>query len=227
MKKLLTFVATSAILLGLAGCSSTPAANTETNAESPAVTETTEVTVETTEEVIEEEYVYVPYTPTGDLTLLDDFEDGLFWTFVGDSWNDGDCSTGADLTEEWGSSGPNSLKCSFRSVGSGKWEKGGYVCEGASLIEQDWSGAKMILFDVNNPNDFDIEVMFVSQAGENWDAWNQTGSFKCPAKSVTPVYFNISGHRNLEIVNRAIIYIAGNDAPTDGYFMVDNVQLEF
>ncbi len=226
-------MAAAVVAAGLISCGSAPKAeNTSSVPQAPAVQETenkaeTTAESENTTEATEAEFVYVPYEPTGDITLLDDFEDGLYWSFVGESWNDGDKSVNADLTEDWGSEGPSSLKCEFKSDNTGKWEKAGFLCEGASLIEQNWQGAKTILFDVNNTNAFDIDVMMVTQAGENWESWNQTGAFKCPAGEVTAVYFNISSQKHLEMVNRLIIYQCGNDNGIGGSFMIDNVRLEF
>lgn len=253
MKKLLIVLAAGIAAIGLVSCGSAPKTSTTTQPSAPKTTETEtpaekEDTVETTEsqelivepiteentevpeelpeETVQEEYVYVPYTPTGTLSLVDDFEDGLFWQAIEDSFNDGDCSSDIDISEEWYTNGPSSLKCVYKSAGSNKYEKSGFLCEGASLLDSDWHGAKMILFDVNNPNDYDIDIMIVTQAGENWEAWNQTNAFKCKAGTVTPVYFDLSTQQHLEIVNRVIIYLSG-DAPADGYFLVDNIQIEY
>lgn len=159
--------------------------------------------------------------PIGNYVLMEDFEDGNYWMPVGSSWDDGDLSIDDETTEEWGTNGPTSLKCLYKT-NHGEFEKSGYYCD--APLETDWTGAKYLLIDVNNPNDYDISIDIVLQTGENWE-WNQAEPQVC-STGISTLVFDISSFTNKEYIARMIVYLFGT--PDDnGYFFFDNLRVVF
>lgn len=195
MKKIVTLMAVAAILAGITGCASK----------------------ESAEEV---ESVKAPESSSAGDLLIDDFEYGIYWEAVGSSWNDGDCSMFCKASTDWGTEGDTSLECTVTTKGA-DWEKSGFF---TSPLDTDWTGLSKVTLDVNNPNDFDLSICVVLQAGENWDAWNQFDAQIVPPGE-TSLSFDITSGKNLDFIQRVIVYQFGA-VPQECKFYIDNVRAE-
>mgnify|MGYP002623857697 CR=1 FL=1 len=199
MKKIITLIAALAITTAFFSC-----ASTDKNDEVAAVkSESTTAPAENT---------------VAEPILIDDFEYGIYWEAIGSSWNDGDQSMYCKSSTAWGTEGETSLECTVRTAGA-EWEKSGFF---TSPLETNWTGLTKISFDVYNPNDFDLSLTVVTQAGENWEAWNQIDAQIVPPGETT-LEFDISSYQHLEFIQRVIIYQFGA-VPQQCEFYIDNVQ---
>jgi len=159
--------------------------------------------------------------PIGNYVLMEDFEDGNYWMPVGSSWNDGDMSVDDETTEEWGSKGPTSLKCIYKT-NNAEFEKSGFYCD--APLETDWTDAKFVVIDVNNPNDYDITLTVALQTGEDW-IWNQAEPQICEP-GIHSLVFDISNFKDKFYIARMIVYLFGT--PEDnGFFFFDNYRVMF
>lgn len=159
--------------------------------------------------------------PVGNYVLMEDFEDGNYWMPVGSSWNDGDMSLDDETTEEWGTNGPTSLKCLYKT-NHAEFEKSGYYCD--APLESDWTDAKFVVIDVNNPNDYDLPITVVLQTGDEWN-WNQAEPQICQP-GINTLIFDISNFTSKEYISRMIVYLFGTPE-AEGYFFFDNFRVVF
>ena len=227
MKKTLTLFSAITIALFFISCGST--SGVESNETSESITEPTitEETIESNEVeiTIPEEKTQFQFDenglPIGTYVTMEDFEDGNYWMAVGKSWNDGDTSIDDETTEEWGTSGPTSLKCVYTTKHA-EFEKAGFYCE--APLETDWTDAKFVVLDVYNPNDYEITIDIVLQTGDNW-AWNQAEAQTCPP-GIHTLIFDISKMSDTNYIARMIVYLFGT--PEDeGFFYFDNYRVVF
>ena len=229
MKKILTVAMTAAIFVCLISCGSTP--KTEDKKEetitTPVVPEEKKEETKSKEEQKEKtSHKKKPLfgedgLPLGKYVVMEDFEDGNYWMPIGSSWNDGDMSVDDDTTEEWGTKGPTSLKCIYKTKG-GEFEKSGYYCD--APLEADWTDAKFVVIDVNNPNDYAIPLNIVLQTGDDW-TWNQAETQLCEP-GISTVVFDIRDFSELFYVARMVVYLYGTPE-SNGYFFFDNYRVVF
>ncbi len=201
MKKIVTILSAALIAAIFTGCASTKAEEQKSKKE-PTKLQTTDSSKADTVSSI----------------LIDDFEYGVYWEAVGSSWNDGDCSMFCKASSDWGTEGETSLECTVTTKGA-EWEKSGFF---TSPLDTDWTGLSKITMDVYNPNDFDISICPVLQAGENWESWNQFEAQIVPPGEAS-LTFDISAGTNLNFIQRVIIYQFGA-VPQQCKFYIDNVQ---
>jgi len=150
--------------------------------------------------------------------LVDDFEEGMFFDAVGNSWNDGDVSLKCELSTDWGTEGGTSLKCTVKTNGA-EWEKGGFF---TTPYETDWTGMTLISLDVYNPNPFEMGICLVLQDGENWEEWNQFTGQTVAAESNVTLTFEIPSKKYLNAIQRLIVYSWGA-VPETASFYIDNI----
>ena len=195
----------------------------ETQPEAPLIDEeeSTEVIIEETEEVSTVDTFDENGLPIGQYVCMEDFEDGNYWMAVGNSWNDGDTSIDDETTEEWGTSGPTSLKCIYTTKHA-EFEKAGFYCD--APLESDWTDAKYVVIDVFNPNEYDISIALVLQTGDNW-TWNQTEAAICPP-GIHSLVFDISKTEDKDAIGRMIVYLFGTPEES-GCFFFDNYRVVF
>ena len=224
MKKFIITSITALALFSLIACgtnSEIPEEVNEPQPEAPVIEET-----EPIEEIeIIEEPVISDFDengmPIGNYVCMEDFEDGNYWMPVGNSWNDGDTSIDDETIQEWGTSGPTSLKCIY-TTNHAEFEKAGFYCD--APLESDWTGAKYVVLDVNNPNEYDITIDIVLQTGDDW-TWNQAEAQVCPP-GIHTLVFDISNAKDLNAIARMIVYLFGT--PEDsGFFYFDNYRVVF
>ncbi|MBO4857082.1 MAG: hypothetical protein J5527_01035 [Treponema sp.] len=224
MKKIFTVAMTAAIFACLISCGSTPKPEDNKKDET--------ITAPVVQEEKKEEHKEKPAPkkkplfgddglPIGKYVTMEDFEDGNYWMPVGSSWDDGDMSVDDDTTEEWGTNGPTSLKCIYKTKG-GEFEKSGYYCD--APLESDWSDAKFVVIDVNNPNDYAIPLNIVLQTGDDW-TWNQAEPQICEP-GISTLVFDIRKFTNTSYVARMIVYLYGTPE-SNGFFFFDNYRVVF
>jgi|WetSurMetagenome_2_1015567.scaffolds.fasta_scaffold175518_3 hypothetical protein len=125
--------------------------------------------------------------PAGEVILLDNFEDGNYWAAVGSSWDQWgahNLSLEAELNEKWGTDGKTSSYWVFDMIPA----KGGqatFFCD--QLIETNWTGAKYIVLDVNNPGPESFTMCFSCQTTDGWK-WTQTPTVEVMPGVSTVVY---------------------------------------
>lgn len=152
--------------------------------------------------------------------VLDTFEAGNYWDAVRKTRRDGDLSIDACLDNSWKSEGTYSLKCTFKK-GEAEDSKSGFLT--SSPIQPNLLGAKKIIFDVNNTNDYALTFSIVFITGAKWDVTNQSETVTCEP-GVHQIEFTISEFQNLEKVNQIILYVNGI-TETSGSFNIDNCRL--
>lgn len=152
--------------------------------------------------------------------VLDTFEVGNYWDAVRKTRRDGDLSIDACLDNTWKSEGAYSLKCTFKK-GETEESKSGFLT--SSPIQSNLLGAKKIIFDVNNTNEYALNMSVVFITGTKWDVTNQSEIITCEP-GVHQVEFNINEFQNLEKVDQIIIYVNGI-TETSGSFNIDNCRL--
>lgn len=225
MKKIIVLSTAALFLISIISCGTTSVA--ETTEETKEVVEAP--VIETQEEIVEPEVVEeIPASafdenglPIGQYVLMDDFESGNYWDAVRNSWGDGDTSIDVQDTEEWGTEGPTSLKCVYTTKHA-SFEKAGFYCE--APLESDWTGAKYVVIDINNPNEYDISIDIVIQSGDEW-TWNQAEPQVCPP-GVHTLVFDVTKAQNTYSIGRMIVYLFGT--PEDeGFFYFDNYRVVF
>jgi len=235
MKKLIsigmTIIGVFMIIAIASGCSSTPAA-----AQKPAETAKPESTASGDQPKAEaksaEGSSQGQALPAGEVILLDNFEEGMFWNAVGDSWDQWgshNYSLEAELTETWKSEGTYGMECVFEPFPDGKMAT--WFCD--QLLEPDWTGVKYFVIDVNNPGKEPFTLVFSCQTTDNW-TWSQTKGYEVPPGVSTVVFdltkdiFDGSGQKIKEIpglhqVKRAMFNIVKfKDIKS---FYVDNVRV--
>ena len=225
MKKILTVTAAAAILACLISCGSTPKPDDSKKEET--------ITTPVVQEEKKEEKKEKPAPqkkkplfgedglPIGKYVVMEDFEDGNYWMPVGSSWDDGDMSIDDETTEEWGTNGPTSLKCLYKTKG-GEFEKSGYYCD--APLESDWTDAKFVVIDVNNPNDYALPLTIVLQTGDDW-TWNQAEPQMCEP-GISSLVFDIRSFKDTSYIARMIVYLFGTPE-SNGFFFFDNYRVVF
>jgi hypothetical protein len=128
--------------------------------------------------------------PSGEVTLIDNFEDGNYWAAVGDSWDkwgSHNLSLEAELYDQWGSDGPTSGDWLFDKIPA----KGGQATFFSDqLILTDWTGMKYIAIDVNNPQNTSFTMCFSCQTTDGWQ-WTQTKPAEV-APGVSTIIFDLT-----------------------------------
>jgi hypothetical protein len=118
--------------------------------------------------------------PAGTVVPIDNFEDGNYWAAVGDTWDkwgSHNLSLEAELSDKWGTYGPNCGDWVFDKIPA----KGGQATFFTDqLILTDWTGVKYVVIDVNNPQAESFTMSFCCQTTDGW-IWTQT-----PGSEVKP-----------------------------------------
>lgn len=114
--------------------------------------------------------------PTTSPTMLDDFEEGMFFTAVRDAWDSfgnkfmvNEFSTAASTAARWDKKG-NCGVLEYAELPGKDGQALHYDC--TDMLENNWSKQKYLTFTVNNPNDYPITVQFYSKTGPNWQWGN-------------------------------------------------------
>lgn len=108
---------------------------------------------------------------------LDDFEEGMFFNAVRDSWDafghtfmKTQFSDSSSAKKRWDGKG-NCGAMHWAELPGNPQQACIYEC--TDLLEQDWSKYGWISFVINNPNDFPVSLQMFTKTGSNW-AWGNT-----------------------------------------------------
>lgn len=161
--------------------------------------------------------------------LLDDAEDGSYWSPVRDAWSDwgnqfmvNEFSLSTDTTDEWSSEGDYSILFEYGAfTGKSETEAAHFYC--TDLVESDWSSYSKLSLDVNNTSDNEIALQMYTKSGE-WH-WSDTEAINVPS-GVSHLVYDLSekGVSDPSTVLELGFVLYGCTA--DGQLLVDNIRLE-
>ena len=212
MKKIIAILSVAAILVAVTSCASTKKTDAA-KAEEPTV-----------------KPINNP-DPTGNVELLDSFEEGNYWQAVGDTWDQWgahNLSLTADTTDKWASEGTTSGEWTFDVAGPDSSKQACFFCD--ALVDVDWTGAKYIYCDINNESNQVIQIGVAVQASDAW-AWSQTDTVEiAPGVNknvmidlVTNVGSTKAGIDGAEMIKRGIFQVMGENK--GGTILIDNIRL--
>lgn len=213
MKKMITIMTAAALVLAVTSCASTK------KADAPAADGKETVACINNPD------------PTGNVELLDSFEEGNYWQAVGDTWDQWgahNLSLEAETTDAWATEGTNSASWTFDVAGPDTSKQACFFCD--ALIDVDWTGAKYLVADVNNINKEPISLSVAVQATDGW-TWSQTAPITVGVGVNKNVMFDLvtgvgskgTGIDGPEMIKRGIIQVVGENA--GGTIYVDNIRL--
>lgn len=192
--------------------------------------------------------------PTGEVFLLEGFEEGNFWEAVAgawDKWGNHNYSLRTALTKEWASEGKSSAAWDFDVMTtiipeSEKKKKrppkkadsapkqiyqATFVCN--ALLKNDWTPYGALAVDFNNLTGKPLRVNVAVQDGTEWK-WTETEIFTLGAGENKNVTFSLTerlkndGQETSALVNGSNIYCAAIqvlDENEGGKILVDNIRL--
>ncbi len=207
MKKLNVLVVFIAVMLMFSGCASKPE----------------EAAAPVQEAAAAETPSYVELAmPSGEAVLMDNFEDGNFWYAVADSWDQWgshNLSLTAELSKSWGTDGGTSLECVYDIATADTSKQSSFCCD--QPLETDWTGAKFIVFDINNVEKQDVQLNVALQTTDAW-TWSQSADLIFPPGEHLAV-FAVDAFAGLEAVKRMIINVTGENP--GGTLLIDNYRV--
>lgn len=162
--------------------------------------------------------------PAGEVVLFDGFENGNYWIWGGDDWDqygDHKFSSGAIISKKWASEGKHSLECPMEPMPTNSSRSAIWFFDGTN----DLTNAKYLIVDFYNPEDYTFEIAAVLQTTENWN-WRQTTTYKLP-KGKHTIVFNISDFSDeLYDVRRIAVTHNGTSKGTtkETRFYIDNIR---
>jgi hypothetical protein len=220
MKKILAILSATALVFAVAGCASTKKAATKDDAKADAAPAV--ATINNPD-------------PTGEIELLDGFEEGNYWQAVGDSWDQWgshNLSLAAETTDKWASEGTTAGEWQFDVHAAGTSQQSCFFCD--ALADVDWTGAKYLVCDINNINSEPIQMNVAVQASDAW-SWSQTAILTLGVGVNKNVMFDLcngilDGSNNaipaivgIDQIKRGIIQVVGENK--GGTIYIDNIRL--
>ena len=213
MKKIIGILSATALVLAATSCASTKAESK--TAEDAAATPATEAVA----------CINNP-APTGDVLLLDSFEEGNYWQAVGDTWDQWgahNLSLEAETTENYATDGTTGAAWTFDEATADTSKQATFFCD--ALVEVDWSAYKYAYIDVKNTNTEPIELQLAVQATDGW-TWYQTESQKMGIGENKNVKFDLSFITKPEdatLIKRGMFNVVGENK--GGTILGDNIRL--
>lgn len=156
MKKVLAVLASAAVAVAMIGCASNDGAARSAGNDVPVINNP---------------------DPTGEIVLLDGFEEGMFWQAVGDSWDQWgshNLSLDIDTTTDWATEGETAGVFEFDIAGPDTSCQATFPCY--SLEDTDITIYKEVVMDINNVSDTPLQVNFAIQDNQEWQ-WSKTETF--------------------------------------------------
>ena len=165
-----------------------------------------------------------PRIKEGTSVLFDGFEKGNYWIWAGFDWDQygtSKISTGANISKDWASEGRHSLEMTMEIMDAKSTKSAIWFYDGTN----DLSGAKYMVMDFYNPENYTYKLNVVIQATDNWN-WCSLEHYDLPKGQLTLV-FDLSPYADkLHDVRRIAIY---NDSSEilmkESHFYVDNIRL--
>ena len=162
--------------------------------------------------------------PDGSVFLFDGFEKGNYWIWAGFDWDQYGSvknSTGANISKDWASEGSHSLEMTMDVMDKNSTKSGIWFYDGIN----DLSGAKYIVMDFYNPENYVYNINVVIQATDSWNWWSLE-KYDLP-KGVHTMVFDLSKYpERLNDVRRISIYNnSGDILMKESHIYVDNIRL--
>lgn len=160
---------------------------------------------------------------------LDDFEEGMFFNAIRDSWDSfgnvfgkTQFSDSQSTKKRWDGKGNCGVFHWMELPGN---KEQGCLYECSDLIEQNWSSYGYISFVINNPNDYPVSVQMFTKTGSNW-AWGNTD-----APSIEPGTHTVVFKLNSNVMKDAkkilavgfALYMGGKHPASEVY--IDDITL--
>ncbi len=165
-----------------------------------------------------------PEIPAGQQVLFDGFEKGNYWIWAGFDWDQygsHKISIGADISRDWASEGKHSLKMSMEIMDEKSTKSGIWFYDGTNDI----SGAKYLVMDFYNPENYTYDINVVIQATDGWNWWSLK-HYDLP-HGVHTFVFDLSEHpERLNDVRRISIYNNSSKVLMhESAIYVDNIRI--
>ena len=162
--------------------------------------------------------------PDGNVVLFDGFEKGNYWIWAGFDWDQYGSvknSTGANISKDWASEGTHSLEMTMDVMDRDSTKSGIWFYDGTN----DLSGAKYIVMDFYNPENYVYNINVVIQATDSWNWWSLE-HYDLP-KGIHTMVFDLSKYpERLHDVRRISIYNnSGAILMKESHIYVDNIRL--
>lgn len=161
--------------------------------------------------------------------VLDDAEEGNYWSPVRDAWSDwgnafmvNEFSIATDTSNEWSSQGDNSLVFEYDTFAGDAENKGAhFFC--TDLMETDWSAYSKLTVDVNNLSSTELALQLYTKTGEWY--WGDTDALTViPGEST--ISFDITEKAAVDpttVLEMGFVLYGCTEA---NKLLVDNIRLE-
>lgn len=161
--------------------------------------------------------------PKGQVVLFDGFENGNYWIWAGFDWDQYGThkySSGANISMDWASEGRHSLELTMEPMPADKPKSAVWFYDGTN----DLTGAKYLVFDVYNPEDYTYNVAAVIQATDSWK-WCQTQYYNVP-KGVHTFVFDLSEYTELlhDVRRISLTHDGWQATNRDTHIYIDNIR---
>lgn len=161
--------------------------------------------------------------PSGTAVLFDGFENGNYWIWAGFDWDQygtHKISTGANLSMDWSSEGRHSLELTMEAMGPESSKSAVWFYDGTN----DLSGARYLVVDIYNPEDYTYNICAVLQATSSWN-WCQAQTYSVPKGQHTVVYDISQYTEKLNDVRRISISSDNWEVyPKESHIYIDNIR---
>ena len=161
--------------------------------------------------------------PSGTEVLFDGFENGNYWIWAGFDWDQygtHKISTGANLSMDWASEGRHSLELTMEAMGPESSKSAVWFYDGTN----DLTGARYLVVDLYNPEDYTYNICAVLQATSNWN-WCQAATYSIPKGQHTVVYDISQYTEKLDDVRRISISSDNWEVyPKESHIYIDNIR---
>lgn len=161
--------------------------------------------------------------PSSTPTVIDDFEDGNYWIYASDDWDNWGghkWSVGADLSKKWKSNGKYSLDCQMEKSTYGTNQAAVWYTEG----EYDLSQFNYIVMDVYIPDSTCNFGLMLAIQSDDW-TWCQAPQYHWLPKGEHTLVYDISSFSEKDrrtCVRFMIMHAMDNSQ--QGHFYLDNIR---
>ena len=161
--------------------------------------------------------------PSGTIVNFDGFENGNYWIWAGFDWDQygtHKISTGANLSMDWASEGRHSLELTMEAMDESSSKSAVWFYDGTN----DLTGARYLVVDIYNPEDYTYNIAAVVQATSSWN-WCQGPTYSIP-KGVHTVVYDMSNYTEKMNDVRRISISSDNWAVynKESHIYIDNIR---
>ncbi len=160
--------------------------------------------------------------PAGASTVIDDFERGNYWIWAAFDWElygPAKLSTSARISNRWAAGGKQSLECKMMPSYPDSATDGMYYMD----YHWDFSGARYMVIDINNPEEQDFSISLALQTTDDWK-WDELTTVRITPGTHT-VVFDLSEYAADLFLVRRINICYREIEPLEGHFFVDNLRI--